>query len=93
MSVALVADVRVDDERITFVLRDRREVAMPTSMSKRLSRASLTARAHWIIGGAGTDVEWPDVDEHIGLWTILGLPEEDVLEAAGFEIRRTSVPS
>jgi hypothetical protein len=34
--------------------------------------------------GAGTHVEWPSIDEHVGVWTLLGVPEDDVLEAAGF---------
>ncbi len=28
-------------------------------------------------------VAWPDVDEHIGVWTLLGVSEEDVFAAAG----------
>jgi len=33
-------------------------------------------------------VEWPAIDEHIGVWTLLGVPEDDVLEAAGFAMPR-----
>jgi hypothetical protein len=33
-------------------------------------------------------VDWPTIDEHIGVWTMLGVPEEEVLEAAGFEMER-----
>jgi hypothetical protein len=25
-----------------------------------------------------------DIDEHVGVWTLLGIPEDDVLEAAEF---------
>jgi hypothetical protein len=38
-------------------------------------------------------VEWPAIDEHIGLWTLLGVPEEEVLEAVGFDVNRNSVRS
>jgi hypothetical protein len=31
------------------------------------------------------------VDEQIGLWTLLGVPEEEVLEGAGFDVRHESV--
>jgi len=45
------------------------------------------------MGGFGTYAEWPGIDEHIGLWTLLGVSEEDVMEAAGFDIDRKSVRS
>jgi hypothetical protein len=34
---------------------------------------------------------WTAIDEHIGLWTLLGVSEEDVMEAAGFDIEQNSV--
>jgi hypothetical protein len=37
------------------------------------------------------DEEWPAIDEHVGLWTLLGVSEEDVMEAVGFEVDRNSV--
>lgn len=91
ISQAIVTDVRVDDERITFVLADGRELSAPTSWSARLSRASAAERATWRVGGAGTHVEWPAIDEHIGVWTLLGVPEDEVLEAAGFALTRKAV--
>jgi hypothetical protein len=45
------------------------------------------------MGGFGTYAEWPGIDEHIGLWTLLGVSEEDVMEAAGFDMDRKSVRS
>lgn len=91
MNPAIIRDVRVDDEHITFVLTDGRTVSAPTSWSARLSRATAAQRRAWEIGGFGTYVEWPAVDEHIGVWTLLGVPEDDALEAAGFKVRRTAV--
>ena len=29
--------------------------------------------------------EWPAIDEHIALWSMLRAPEQVVLDAAGFE--------
>lgn len=91
ISPAIITDVHVDDDLITFVLADGREVSAPTSWSVRLSRAAPAERAIWQVGGAGTHVEWPALDEHIGVWTLLGVPEDDVLEAAGFEMAHKSV--
>ena len=93
MKAALIRDVRVDDQQITFILTDGREVSAPTSWSARLTQATQEQRATWRLGEFGTHVEWPAIDEHIGLWTLLGVSEEDVLEAAGFEIHRSSVPT
>ena len=93
MKAALIRDVRVDDQQITFMLTDGREVSAPTSWSARLTRANSKQRSTWRLGGFGTHVEWPAIDEHIGLWTLLGVPEEEVLEAAGFDIDRNSVCS
>jgi Protein of unknown function (DUF2442) len=88
MQPAVITDVRVDDRAITFVLSDGRELSVPTTWSRRLSSAKADDRAKWEIGGTGTYVEWPTIDEHIGVWTMLGVPEDEVLEAAGFEMER-----
>lgn len=74
--------------RTTFVLSDGRELSAPTTWPRRLSSAKADDRAKWEIGGTGTNVDWPTIDEHIGVWTMLGVPEEEVLEAAGFEMER-----
>lgn len=91
MNPAIIMDVRVDDEHITFVLADGREASAPTSWSERLTRATATQRSTWEIGGLGTYVEWPAIDEHIAVWTLLGVSEDDALEAAGFKVHRPVV--
>ncbi len=88
MEPAVITDVRVDDHAITFVLADGRELSAPTLWSERLTAASPADRSHWLVRGAGTWVEWPSIDEHIGVWTLLGVPEDAVLEAAGFQMER-----
>lgn len=88
---AVVDHARVDDAHITFVLADGRELSAPTSLSRRLAEATAAQRSGCRIIHGGTVVEWPEIDEHIGVWTFLGVPEEDVLRAAGFEVR--SMPS
>jgi hypothetical protein len=91
VNAALVRDVRVDDYQITFILTDDREVSAPTSWSRLLTDATERQRANWRLGGFGTYVEWPSIDEHDGLWTLLGVSEEELLEAAGFEIGRSPI--
>lgn len=86
MRPAIVHRVEVDDERIRMVLTDGRELSVPTSISPRLLAATRPQRERWKLEGMGTAVHWPDIDEDIGVWTLLGVPEDLVLEAAGFSV-------
>jgi hypothetical protein len=86
-----VTSVAVDDERIEFSLSDGRVISAPLTWSRRLVEASPAERADYSISPSGTVVEWPSVDEHIALWSMLRVPEEVVLAAAGFE--RASGPA
>jgi hypothetical protein len=79
-----ITGVAVDDERIEFSLSDGRAISAPVSWSRRLVRASTAERADYSISPSGTVVEWPAIDEHIALWSMLRVPERVVLEAAGF---------
>lgn len=83
---AIIRDVRVDDALITFVLTDDREVSAPTEWSYRLAGARQEQRDHFEVEPEGLIVEWPELDEHIGLWTLLGVPEEEVMMAAGLKV-------
>jgi hypothetical protein len=80
-----ITGVAVDDERIEFNLSDGRRISAPVSWSRRLASASPVERAEYSISPSGTVVEWPSVDEHIALWSMLRVPEQVVLEASGFE--------
>jgi Protein of unknown function (DUF2442) len=93
VNAALVRDVRVDDHQITFILTDDREVSAPTSWSRPLTDATERQRANWRLGGFGTYVEWSSIDEHVGLWTLPGVSEEELMQASGFEIGRSSIRS
>jgi len=83
---AVVRDVRVSDELITFALEDGRELSAPTGWSERLKNAPQSARDGFVIESDGMVVSWPQVDEHIGVWTLIGVPEEEVFAAAGLKI-------
>lgn len=86
IQAAVVRDARVDDALITFVLADGREVSAPTKWSRRLSAATSGERAHFEIEPEGLIVAWPDLDEHIGVWTLLGVSEEDAMAAIGLKV-------
>ena len=85
--LAEIADARVDVAAIVFTLSDGRVISAPTTWSRRLAAASQAERDAYRIGGNGLYVEWPAIDEHIGVWTMLGIPEDDALRAAGFTTR------
>ena len=87
MKPAIIESARVDDEHITFSLSDGRVLAAPTAWSSGLLGATSEERATYEISASGTIVEWPAIDEHIGLWTMLGVAEEDVLDSVGFDVR------
>jgi len=79
-----VSTVTVDDDRIEFSLSDGRIISAPLAWSRRLVTASAAERAVYSISPSGTVVEWPSIDEHIALWSMLRVPEDIVLDAAGF---------
>jgi hypothetical protein len=85
MRPAVIAKAHVDDEHIAFTLTDGRVIAAPTAWSRRLTTATSEQHAEYVIGGSGTHVEWPAIDEHVELWTLLGVPEDGVLAAAETE--------
>jgi len=85
---ALASRVRFSRGRLHVSLDDGREISVPLDRFPRLQRASDAQRRHWEITAFGTAIRWPDIDEDIGVAGLLGVPEELVEEAAGFEIHR-----
>lgn len=85
---ALASSVRFSRGRLHVSLDDGREISVPLDRFPRLQRASEAQRRHWEITAFGTAIRWPDIDEDIGVAGLLGVPEELVEEAAGFEIHR-----
>lgn len=85
MTPVRITAARVDDASIEFALSDGRVITAPVTWSRRLVAASEAERADYEISPSGTIVEWPAIDEHIALWSMLRVPEQVVLDAAGFE--------
>ncbi len=67
----LVADLSVTRETLTFVLADGRSLTVPLAWYQRLVHATDAERAHWQLLGDGYAIEWPDLDEHIGVAGLL----------------------
>jgi hypothetical protein len=60
----------VDDD-ITVDLADGRRILVPLAWYPRLLNASPTERQNWRLLGDGYAIEWPDLDEHIGIEGLL----------------------
>jgi hypothetical protein len=63
--------VTVTSESLTVDLRDGRSLVVPLVWYPRLLHGSVTERANWQILGDGYAIEWPDLDEHIGIEGLL----------------------
>ena len=64
-------EVNVTDDDLTVSLADGRRIVVPLAWYPRLLSASETERAHWELLGEGYAIEWPDLDEHIGIEGLL----------------------
>jgi hypothetical protein len=67
-------------------LSNGREVHTPLARFPRLATATPAQRDRAQIEGFGTSIHWPDVDEDIGVHTLLGVTEEELARFAGFTI-------
>jgi hypothetical protein len=84
---ALATAVRFTAGRLHVLLDDGREISVPLDRFPRLQRAMPEKRKHWEITAFGTAIRWPGLDEEIGVAGVLGVPEDMVERAAGFETR------
>jgi len=64
-------DLTVARGRILVHLADGRMLSVPLAWYPRLVHASAAERANWRLLGGGYAIEWPDLDEHIGVAGLL----------------------
>lgn len=64
-------DIHVSDEWLTVHLADGRVLRVPLHWYPRLAHAAVAEREHWRLLGDGYAVEWPELDEHIGVEGLL----------------------
>jgi hypothetical protein len=67
----LAVDVVVTGESFTVVLADGRSLSVPLAWYPRLVHATQAEHANWRLLGDGYAIEWPDLDEHIGVEGLL----------------------
>jgi len=70
-TVLIAASIEVTDEDLILDLTDGRRMIVPLAWYPRLLFASSAERQNWQLLGDGYAIEWPDLDEHIGVEGVL----------------------
>lgn len=74
--------VIADDLGIHVTLEDGRVVTAP--LTERLEKATPRQRRGGAVEGFGTLLHWEEIDEDIGVDSVLGVDEDEFLGFAGF---------
>lgn len=64
-------NITVKPRELTVNLDDGRRMVVPLEWYPRLMHGSSKERNHWQLLGDGYAIEWPDLDEHIGVEGLL----------------------
>jgi hypothetical protein len=67
----VVIEVSVTNEKLNIELADGRSITIPLEWYPRLKYGTAKERANWHLLGDGYAIEWPELDEHIGIEGIL----------------------
>lgn len=67
----VASHVEVSPTHLTVVLADGRTLIAPMSWYPRLEQGTPEERANWRLLGDGYAIEWPELDEHIGIEGLL----------------------
>jgi len=63
--------VAIADEKLVVALADGRSIVVPLAWYPRLMHGTQKERQNWRLLGDGYAIEWPDLDEHIGIEGLL----------------------
>ena len=67
----LATKIAVTADHLTVELADGRSLSVPLDWYPRLMHGTEQERQHWQMLGDGYAIEWPDLDEHIGVEGLL----------------------
>ncbi len=67
----ITIQVIVTDEKLVVELADGRSLIVPLAWHPRLKHALPEERQNWQLLGDGYAIEWPELDEHIGIEGLL----------------------
>ena len=63
--------ITVTEDELIVSLLDGRRLSIPLAWYPRLLQATPDERQNWRLLGEGYAIEWPDLDEHIGIEGLL----------------------
>ncbi len=66
-----IKEVEITNEKLIVNLEDGRTIIIPLEWYPRLAYSSLSERENLRLLGDGYAIEWPDLDEHIGIEGLL----------------------
>ena len=67
----IAVQVAIVDQILIIELADGRSITVPLAWYPRLQCGSEKERQNWKLPGGGYAIEWPDLDEHIGIAGLL----------------------
>ena len=67
----VATNVTITDDKLIVDLEDGRSVAVLLAWYPLLLHGSASERSNWQLLGDGYAIEWPDLDEHIGVESML----------------------
>jgi hypothetical protein len=70
-TTALAKSVSFDDEMMHVTLTDGRRISAPIIWFPLLAKATPDQRAKYEIGGGGTSLHWPELDEDLSVAGLL----------------------
>lgn len=80
--LSLARQVTADEDGIHVTFEDGRVLGVP--LTRRLKAATPEQRRAGYVTGFGTWLRWEEIDEDIGVDSVLGVDEDEFLEFAGF---------
>jgi len=67
----VIVGVTVTNEKLIVELEDGRSIAIPLEWYPRLLHGTMEERQNYQLLGDGYAIEWPELDEHIGVEGLL----------------------
>ena len=67
----IAIEVTVTDKKLLIELEDGRSIAIPLEWYPRLLHGTVAERQNYQLLGDGYAIEWPELDEHIGIEGLL----------------------
>jgi hypothetical protein len=64
-------NIHIEGGKLLVQLTDGRELSVPLEWYPRLLHATEDERNNWTLLGDGYAIEWPDLDEHVGIEGLL----------------------